>query len=474
MPSGPPKAIVLVITDQQRFDTIAALGYDHVDTPNLDRLVREGTAFTHNFVTAPSCGPARASLFCGKYPRRTGTLENMDPWPETWVGRLAEQGYHCVNVGKMHTSPWEDPFGFHERFPVENKDRYRIDRWYVDEWDKALRVRGLTKPSRASYAQLPDWHERLGAYEWPLPEEMHPDVFVGQFANWWLDYQPRQERLFLQVGFPGPHPPYDPIERYTQPYKDRDLKILPFDPEELDSQPAVYRATREKMLANDPDAVCHLPDPTFDQRQRQRAYYLANVTMIDEQIGELLEALQRNGYLDDCMVIFSSDHGDCLGDHGHSQKFNFYEAVVRTPCIFWSPGRIPAGRTIDELVQWMDIGPTILELAGADVPEDFDAVSLLPLLEDRPGAAGREYVFSEHSRDYYIVNTDFASMVRDHRWKLVTFAGHADGMLCDLKSDPDELDNRWDDPDCADVRDRLRATLFDWLRSGDLANRHRN
>ncbi len=316
--------IVFIHTDQQRFDTIGALGFDYMDTPNLDRLVEEGVAFTRSFVSAPSCAPSRASIFTGYFPHTTGVLENMDRWTHSWVEQLADSGYHCVNVGKMHTMPWETPMGFHERYVVENKDRYRGDRWYVDEWDKALRARGLTKPSRATYAEWPDWQERLGAYEWPLPEDMHPDNFVGDLAIWWLDYQPKTAPLFMSLGFPGPHPPYDPVESYAAPYLEKDLPIQDFTEAEIAAQPATYRATREKMLGYNPDAVCHLENPDREQRHRQRAYYLANVTMIDEKIGELIEALERNDYLDNTVIVFISDHGDNLGDHGHSQKFTFY------------------------------------------------------------------------------------------------------------------------------------------------------
>ncbi len=130
--SGPGGAsrpnIVFVITDQQRFDTINALGHDHVDTPNLDRLVREGTSFTRTYVSAPSCSPSRSSLFTGLYPHSLGVLRNEDLWQHSWVERLADSGYRCVNVGKMHTHPWETSLGFHERTVVENKDRYSPQR----------------------------------------------------------------------------------------------------------------------------------------------------------------------------------------------------------------------------------------------------------------------------------------------------------------------------------------------------------
>ena len=137
--------IVFIITDQQRFDTIQALGFDYMDTPNLDRLAREGVTFTNCFISAASCAPARASLFTGYYPHTTGILRNADTWRHSWVEQLNEAGYHCTNIGKMHTWPFSTSAGFDERYVVENKDRYLEGRYFFDERDKALRARGLIK-----------------------------------------------------------------------------------------------------------------------------------------------------------------------------------------------------------------------------------------------------------------------------------------------------------------------------------------
>jgi len=178
--------IIFIITDQQRFDTIAALGYDHMETPNMDRLVREGVSFDNCFITAASCAPARASLFTGYFPHTTGIFKNADSWRRSWIEDLAEVGYRCVNVGKMHSYPYHTPLGFHERYVVENKDRYLEERFYFDEWDKALKARGLVKQQRELYRKRSDYEQALGAFDWKLPEDMHPDVFVGDTAKWWL------------------------------------------------------------------------------------------------------------------------------------------------------------------------------------------------------------------------------------------------------------------------------------------------
>jgi arylsulfatase len=453
--------IIFLITDQQRYDTIAALGFDYMETPHLDRLVREGAAFTNCHVTAASCAPARASLFTGYYPHTTGVLKNADLWRHSWIESLADGGYRCVNVGKMHTYPYPSPLGFHERYVVENKDRYFEERYYFDEWDKALRARGLVKQQREQYRRLPDYRERLGAFEWNLPEDLHSDMFVGDMATWWIDSYPRTEPLFLQIGFPGPHPPYDPIPRYAEPYLQKDLPLLEVTEEELANQPPPLQAMRVHNTEVDHDSVVHQLNPTREQRHRQRAYYLANVTMIDEKIGEILAALERNGYLENSVIIFTSDHGDCLTDHGHSQKWTMYDTITRMPMIVWAPGRFGGGRMIDGLCQQMDIGPTLLELAGVEVPETLEAESLLPALEGRSWTP-RNYVFAEQARDGILQTTDFMTMVRSRDWKLVHFLDEPFGQLFDLANDPDEVHNLWDDAAAADQKRALLDELREW------------
>ncbi len=453
--------IIFIITDQQRYDTIRGLGFDHVDTPNIDRLVREGISFSNCHITAPSCAPSRASLFTGYYPHTTGILKNADQWRRSWIELLGDSGYHCVNVGKMHTFPFETSLGFHERYVVENKDRYLEGRYYFDEWDKGLRARGLVKQQREQYRLLPDYKQRLGAFEWLLPEETHPDFFVGDMACWWLETHPVQQPLFIEVGFPGPHPPYDPVPRYAEPYLQRQLPLPEVTEEELASQPPPFQAMRVHNTQVDHDSVVHLLNPTREQLHRQRAYYLANVTMIDEKVGKLMETLDRRGYLENAVVIFTSDHGDCLGDHGHSQKWTMYDIIMRMPMIVWSPGRYEGGRTIDALCQHMDIGPAILELAGVTPPPTIEAQSLLPALRGDQWP-GRKYVYAEHGRDGILQETAFMTMIRSHDWKAVHFLDEPFGQLFDLQNDPGEVRNLWDDPKHASQKEQLLAELREW------------
>ena len=392
--------LVFIITDQQRYDTIAALGFPHVVTPNLDRLVREGTFFSRCYVTGASCVPARASLFSGVYPHTNGVVNNASTWRRTWVEQLAASGYRCVNVGKMHTQPMDAPAGFHERTVVENKDRSmaRRGRDFVDAWDRALMAAGVEKPGLPTYRRLPDYAERLGAYEWPLPESLHSDAFVGRTAaDAIFAHGSRAEPLFLQVGFPGPHPPYDPPQRWIDLYRDRDVPIRNVAPHDLAAQPLPFRQLSDKHANGHHDAAPHSVDAPRELRVRQRAYYLANVSLIDQEVGRILDALNATGRLANSILVFTSDHGDCLGDHGHSQKWNMYEEVVRVPMIVWSPALAGRGE-VASLVQSIDIAPALMELAGCEVPGSWEAQSVLPALRGEP-FAGRAAVYCEQGRD---------------------------------------------------------------------------
>jgi arylsulfatase A-like enzyme len=453
--------IIFIITDQQRYDTISALGYPHVDTPNLDRLVKEGTHFTDCHVAGASCVPARASLFTGLYPHSTGILKNADLWRHSWVELFQEAGYHTVNVGKMHTWPLNTPAGFNERYNVENKDRFLEGRYYFDEWDRALAANGMTKQQRETYRARDDYKERLGAFDWELPERLHSDMFVGGMAAWWVNSYPTTEPLFLQVGFPGPHPPYDPTTEFSADYMGRDIPIEPVLQNDLDGQPAPFKSMRIHNAEVDHDSVVHQLDPSAEARHKQRAYYLANVTMIDKKVGELIEALDRKGYLENSVIVFTSDHGDCLGDHGHSQKWTMYEQVTNVPMIVWSPGRVAAGHQVDSLMQQMDIVPALLNYAGIDTPEIFESKSALAALEGKEWQ-DREYAYCEQSRDGILQDTEFMTMIRSKDWKLVHFLGEEFGQLFDLNNDPTEVDNKWDDPAAQDIKRKILDHLLFW------------
>lgn len=459
--------IILFITDQQRFDTIGALGGVHVKTPNIDRLTRTGTSFTQCYCAAPSCVPSRASFFNLKYPRETGVHHNGSTWTHSWVEDLQRAGYHTVNIGKMHTVPFDTPCGFDERFVVENKDRplklNQAHGGFYDEWDKFLNNQGIRKPSRETYKkEYPGYEEALGAYEWPLENFNHPDIFVGTMARWFVEQRESASPLFLEIGFPGPHPPYDPPAGYLEKYADMAIPVPVTTRDELDKQPLAQKAYRQEMITGNHDAIRWRECPDQDSLKRLHKHYAANITLIDEQIGVILDALERRGYLENSIVIFTSDHGDCLGEHGHIQKWTMYDSVVRVPMIVRA-SELPSGECCEALLQQMDIIPMMFELAGVLLSETCSALSALPVV--RGEHPGREHVFAEHSRDNILKAVDMMQMIRSKEWKLVDYDRGSVGELYNLSVDPKETNNLWSDPKHQHKKAELLAILNEWAEA---------
>lgn len=466
--------IILIITDQQRADTIGALGASWMQTPHLDRMVREGTSFSDCFVTSPVCVASRASLFLGKYPHGTQVFSNFQPWEPSWVRSLSGQGYHCVSIGKMHINPYDANGGFHQRFVVENKDRPLFleerDRALYDEWDKALHVRGLTKPSRFNrYDADPEGYKRaLGAFAWHLDADMHPDNFVGNTACWWIAERKSPAPLFLQIGFPGPHPPYDPVPEWLERYSETEIPVPDVSAGELERQPRAQKQLRKNMEALNFDSINWRSNISRDDLLRMRRHYAANVSMIDEQIARIMAALDARGYLDNAIVIFTSDHADALGDHGHIQKWTMYDSVLRVPLIFWSKNRIPRGQKCDDLVQLIDVAPTIMEAAGLAIPPDFEARSLWGAIEKHDAYTPREVVYAEVARDHVQNGAEFIVMRRCKDWKLVVYLDDEEGELYNLRSDPGESNNLWHNAELRAKREQMTLQALKWTISGTL------
>ena len=308
----------------------------------------------------------------------------------------------------------------------------------------------------------------LGAFAWHLDADMHPDNFVGNTACWWIEDRKCADPLFLQIGFPGPHPPYDPLPEWLDRYAEVDIQVPEVSDAELQRQPRAQKMLRENMMRLNFDSVNWRTDITREDLLRLRRHYAANVSMSDMQVGRIIAALDARGYLDNAIVIFTSDHADALGDHGHIQKWTMYDSVLHVPLLIWSKGRIPGGRVNDDLVQLIDIAPTILEAADVTVPPDFEARSLWGAIESRPGYVPRDTVYSEVARDHVQTGAEFIVMRRCRDWKIVVYLDDEEGEIYDLRSDPGESNNLWHEPAVRDRRDQLVAETLRWSVGGTL------
>ncbi len=201
--------IVLIMTDQQRFDTIGAWGHDYMVTPNMDRLVREGVSFRQAYCPGATCMAARAAIFTGMYPHNKGVY-TFQPWANhrNWVEDLADAGYRCVNIGKMHFGPRDAAGGFHERVIVENPTNFTHEQGGVDDdWGRYLSFHEQTRPNRRNQSD-PDWIQKHQGVPWHLEERFHSDVFIGESAASWIKHHRGTGPFFLQVGFTGPQEPW--------------------------------------------------------------------------------------------------------------------------------------------------------------------------------------------------------------------------------------------------------------------------
>ncbi len=457
-------SLILIMTDQQRFDTIAAWGHHHMITPNQDRLVQAGVSFRQAYSPGATCVASRAAIFTGMWPHTTGVY-SFDPWAKhrNWVEDLADAGYWCASIGKMHFSPRDVPGGFHERVIVENPTNLTAAQGGADDdWGRYLSLHGIERPNARNQSD-PEWLDRHQGVPWHLDEHLHSDVFIGNSAVAWIRSHRGERPLFLQVGFTGPHEPWDPLPRHLKLYEGRDLPSATWREGELTEKPPQQARIREHHATTWHESQIDLEGATTEQITEMRRHYYAKITTVDEQIGRVLDALEARSYLDNSLVVFCSDHGEMLGDHAMAYKWLMYDPVVHVPLIIWdrraeTQGTQPS--TVTDLVSLLDIGPTLLEAAGIAIPTYFEGRSLLPYLMGEAGPP-HPYVFCE---DNYQI------MMRSPTHKLVTYIGQEAGELYDLQADPNELLNRWDDPTYAEVKTRLQLDLLSWLASSTYWN----
>ena len=224
------------------------------------------------------------------------------------------------------------------------------------------------------------------------------------------------------------------------------------------------------MVKYNQDAVAWKHNPSKEELLRVRRHYAANISMIDEKIGLILNNLEERDLLKNTIVIFTSDHGEAIGDHGHIQKWTMYDVSVKVPLLIWAPGKIKEGGSSDALIQLMDIAPTILDYASIPIPNNWQARSFKNLLESKNNLKIRDAVYSELTRGHIQTASEFICMRRDKRWKLVWYLGETNGELYDLESDPGELYNLWNSKKYMKIRqDRENLIQEEMIRNMVLA-----
>ena len=449
MPDARPN-ILWYCTDQQRFDTVGALGNPHVQTPAIDRLVRAGTSFTHTYCQSPICTPSRASFMTGMYPARVHNTRNgnetFPDFPPVITKLLAESGYDCGLVGKFHlqssghrTEPRVDDGYSYWKFSHAPRDDWPQGHDYA-EW------------VRAQGADL----DKLRADEDRVPAELHQTTWATERAIEFMD-RPRDKPWLLSVNVYDPHPPFVPPREYFERFDPQTLPGPYFRESDL--------AQQARLKEIDFQGTALAPEQR-DAKTIQAQYY-AMIALVDDQFARIMETLDATGQRDNTVIIFTSDHGETLGDHGLLQKgCRFYEGLVRVPLIMSWPGHFEQDLQSDALVELLDKTATIVELGGLQQPEYMQGRSLLPILRGEASPEEhREFVRCEYfdALDPHFTGGTgtFATMYRDRRHKLVVYHGHNLGELYDLQIDPWEFDNLWDSADHHDLKSELIARSFD-------------
>jgi len=419
-----PKNVLFLFSDQHSRRVLGCYGNRTIRTPNLDGLARRGTRFTSVYCQTPICVPARASLAAGRYAHRIGAWDNATPYTGTeapsWGHRLTEQGHKVTTIGKLHYRKPEDPSGFpDQRIPMHVLDG-------VGDLYALLRGEMPVRPqSRKQVLEA-----RAGDSEY-----IRYDRAIADMAVQWLRTEATaQSRPWcLYVGFVTPHFPLIAPEQYFRLYPPDALPLpVQYSPEAWGRHPVLEVKRKQQAL-----------DTPFDEKTIRNAVaaYYGLVTFLDEQVGRVLQALQEAGLEEETRIIYTTDHGEMLGEHGLWWKSSMYESSVAVPLILAGPD-IPAGEVVRTNAELADLFPTIAEGVGARLgPEDADlpGQSLFRLIGDgdRPRT-----VFSEY---HAIFSPSGIFMVRNSRYKYVHYVGFRP-QLFDLVADPEETRDLSADP----------------------------
>lgn len=424
----PRPNVIFLLSDDQRFDTIHALGNEHIRTPNLDRLVESGTAFTHAHIMGGTqgavCVPSRAMILTGRTLFRAGVLPSSTALavtnatlPET----LGRAGYTAIGIGKWHNDRLSFVRSFTQGGPVFFGGMSDHDKIRVFDYDNSGKYPTNRQYQSAKYST-----------------ELFADSAVE-----FLQKQAKDRPFFLYVAFTSPHDPRTPPKEFERLY---DPEKIPLPKNFLPEHPfdnGEIKIRDEKLL----------PWPRTPQAvQKEIALYYAMISHLDTQIGRVLESLQKAGLAENTIIVFAGDNGLAVGQHGLLGKQNVYDHSIRVPLVMSGPG-IPRGARSDALCYLFDVFPTLCELSQTPVPASVEGRSLVPVLRGERKQV-RDSVFAAYRHLH--------RTVRDERWKLIEYPQIKRSQLFDLLNDPLEMKDLSADAAHAGRLDSLRKRLRQW------------
>lgn len=492
-----PMNVLWIMCDQLRWDYLSCSGHPHLYTPHIDALARRGVRFTNAYVQSPFCGPSRMSSYTGRYCRSHGATWNGFPLrvgEPTLGDHLRRIGVHPAIVGKTHMvadhqgmewlgiepgstigvqisecgfDPWERDDGMHPYGPYDPNPDYH-DYLRQHGLDSERPWEDFANSAKGDDGELlSGWLLKYSNLPANIPEELSETPYMTTRAMQFME-QAGDRPWLCHLSFIKPHWPYIVPAPYHRMYgPEHVLPAIRSEAERATDHP-VYRAYIESRICR-----------SFgrdDVRERVIPAYMGLIKQIDDQMGRLFAWIEERGLMANTMIVFTSDHGDYLGDHWMGEKDLFHDQSVKVPLIVYDPrsqADATRGMERDELVELIDLAPTFLDyFGGAPLPHILEGRNIAPLLHDAGApAAWREYAISEY--DYatrearqIIGNAQEDArliMCRDARWKYI----HAEGfrpMLFDLENDPQELTDLGADPDHGAIRARMAAAIFAWSR----------
>lgn len=436
--------ILLLFTDQQRYDTIAALGNPIIKSPALDRLVRDGTTFERCYTPSPVCVSARCALMTGLPPHKTGCVDNM-PMPlnqPSFVERLATAGYQTHGTGKMHFSPEpRRPWGFESRdFSEEGSGDDDFKAFLAENgFDHVEDVQGV----RSEYYYIPQPSQ--------LPAHLHHTHWVADRSIDFLQQRDRSRPFFLMSSFIKPHPPFENPVPWNKLYRAAEMPT-PFRPDGYAGLLTFWNQVQNRYKYR---------DAGFDDLllRTMRAAYYGCISFIDYNIGRILAALGDD--LDNTLIVFTADHGEFLGDYGSFGKRSMLDVAARVPMLVRWPGHFAANIRCQAPVSLIDLWPTFLAAAGeTDYTIDAEGDDLKRIARQQ---TNRDYVYSQFSQQDY-----GQYLITDGRWKYIYSAADEKEWVFDLTTDPRETRNLAYSPLYIEATDRLRAALIKRLTNDGL------
>lgn len=433
--------VLILFTDEQRHDTIGAAGFPYMITPNLDRLAAEGVIYSQAHSTNPVCMPARHDMITGLPSKAHGYYENnegqtiKDYSLPTLPRIFSQNGYRTAAIGKMHFKPVREHHGFGEMLLMEEMPRNRQDDQYAMDLNKeglgeVQNIHGI-RPLLYLVPQVSS-----------QDEVHHGNTWVADKTIEWLGKNGEQP-FFLMSSWISPHPPFSLPKEYFGLYSDRDI-------------PEPVPVSRLKNAYEEDGAWYGDGEPKKVLRKLREAYYSA-ITMVDKNIGRILDYLQKSGQIDNTLIIFTSDHGELLGDKGYYLKSQPYEGSVRIPFIVRYPEKFKPGLIKEDFVDLMDILPTCLDVCGLSYPgSQYDLVGE-SLCQEHP-VKNRSYQYASTGQ-----GISRWVMCRNDSFKYVYRYYHDMEELYDLKKDPGETNNLMEEDNCpAEVLQELRRNVLEY------------